>query len=77
MIIYNNIAYQFELIASFQNRCRDVNMYQVHPWVHQYTNNLKPEHQTQAVSFPDVSPSDLPGTAQFSMTAGDFLEVNK
>lgn len=38
-------------------------------------NNLKPEHQTQAVSFPDVSPSDLPGTAQFSMTAGDFLEV--
>lgn len=60
----------------FQNRCRDVNLYQVHPWVHQYTNNLKPEHQTQAVSFPDVSPSDLPGTAQFSMTAGDFLEVN-
>lgn len=38
-------------------------------------NNLKPEHQTQAVSFPDVSPSDLPGNAQFSMTAGDFLEV--
>lgn len=40
-------------------------------------NNLKPEHQTQAVSFPDVSPSDLPGTAQFSMTAGDFLEVKR
>ncbi|XP_072760850.1 carnosine N-methyltransferase [Anoplolepis gracilipes] len=67
----------FMLFASnfVLNKCRDVNLYQVHPWVHQYTNNLKPEHQTQAVSFPDVSPSDLPGTAQFSMTAGDFLEV--
>lgn len=38
-------------------------------------NNLKPEHQTQAVFFPDVNPSDLPENAQFSMTAGDFLEV--
>ncbi|XP_025154614.1 carnosine N-methyltransferase isoform X2 [Harpegnathos saltator] len=67
----------FMLFASnfVLNKCRDVNLYQVHPWVHQYMNNLKPDHQTQAVSFPDVSPSDLPGTAQFSMTAGDFLEV--
>lgn len=38
-------------------------------------NNLKPEHQTQAVFFPDVNPSDLPENAQFSMAAGDFLEV--
>ncbi|KAG5308821.1 CARME methyltransferase, partial [Acromyrmex insinuator] len=67
----------FMLFASnfVLNKCRDINLYQVHPWVHQYMNNLKPEHQTQAVSFPDVSPSDLPGNAQFSMTAGDFLEV--
>ncbi|XP_025991327.1 carnosine N-methyltransferase isoform X2 [Solenopsis invicta] len=67
----------FMLFASnfVLNKCRDINSHQVHPWVHQYMNNLKPEHQTQAVSFPDVSPSDLPGTAQFSMTAGDFLEV--
>lgn len=38
-------------------------------------NNLKPEHQIQAVFFPDVNPSDLPENVQFSMTAGDFLEV--
>ncbi|EZA49588.1 hypothetical protein DMN91_005678 [Ooceraea biroi] len=66
----------FMLFASnfVLNKCRDVNSYQVYPWVHQYMNNLKPEHQTQAVCFPDVSPS-LPGITQFSMTAGDFLEV--
>lgn len=38
-------------------------------------NNLQPEHQTQEVHFPDVNPSDLPENAQFSMAAGDFLEV--
>jgi hypothetical protein len=38
-------------------------------------NNLLPEHQTQGVSFPDINPADLPPNAQFSMAAGDFLEV--
>lgn len=38
-------------------------------------NNLGAGDQTQAVHFPDVNPSDLPENAQFSMTAGDFLEV--
>jgi hypothetical protein len=38
-------------------------------------NNLHPEHQTQGVSFPDINPADLPPNAQFSMAAGDFLEV--
>lgn len=50
-------------------------MYHVFPWVHQYVNNLLPEHQTQGVSFPDINPADLPPNAQFSMAAGDFLEV--
>ncbi|XP_043462810.1 carnosine N-methyltransferase isoform X1 [Leptopilina heterotoma] len=69
----------FMLFASHfvLNKCRDINSFKVHPWVHQYMNNLKPEHQTQAVFFPDVNPSDLPENVQFSMTAGDFLEVYK
>ena len=29
------------------------------------------------VTFPDVEPGDLPEDAQFSMVAGDFLEVRK
>ncbi|PSN47442.1 Carnosine N-methyltransferase [Blattella germanica] len=57
------------------NKCRGTNVYQVYPWVHQYVNNLRPEHQTQGVSFPDINPADLPQNAQFSMAAGDFLEV--
>ncbi|PNF14289.1 Carnosine N-methyltransferase [Cryptotermes secundus] len=57
------------------NKCRGTNVYRVFPWVHQYVNNLHPEHQTQGVSFPDINPADLPPSAQFSMAAGDFLEV--
>lgn len=38
-------------------------------------NNLQAEHQVHEVYFPDVNPSDLPENAQFSMAAGDFLEV--
>ncbi|XP_011500547.1 PREDICTED: UPF0586 protein C9orf41 isoform X2 [Ceratosolen solmsi marchali] len=67
----------FMLFASHfvLNKCRSINSFKVHPWVHQYMNNLQPEHQTQEVYFPDVNPSDLPENAQFSMAAGDFLEV--
>jgi hypothetical protein len=57
------------------SRRRGTNVHHVFPWVHQYVNNLRPEHQTQRVSFPDINPTDLPPSAQFSMAAGDFLEV--
>ncbi|XP_058799108.1 carnosine N-methyltransferase isoform X2 [Phymastichus coffea] len=67
----------FMLFASHfvLNKCRGINYYKVHPWVHQYMNNLKPEDQIKEISFPDVNPSDLPENAQFSMAAGDFLQV--
>nr|CAD7402654.1 unnamed protein product [Timema cristinae] len=67
----------FMLFASnfVLNKCRDINMYTVYPWVHQYVNNMRLGDQTKAVKFPDINPSVLPPNAQFSMTAGDFLEV--
>ncbi|KAJ8679938.1 hypothetical protein QAD02_015725 [Eretmocerus hayati] len=67
----------FMLFASHfvLNKCREVNSFRVHPWVHQYMNNLQPGDQTRGISFPDINPSELPETAQFSMAAGDFLEV--
>ena len=34
------------------------------------------EDMLASVKFPDVDPGDLPEDAQFSMVAGDFLEVN-
>ncbi|XP_013176593.1 PREDICTED: UPF0586 protein C9orf41 homolog [Papilio xuthus] len=67
----------FMLFASnfVLNRCSDVNMYTVYPWLHQYVNNLTCDHQLRAATFPDVKPSTDRPKYNFSMTAGDFLKV--
>lgn len=58
------------------SRCRGVNIYVLYPWIHQCDNNLKTEHQTQCISFPDINPAkELPQNAHISMAAGDFLQV--
>jgi carnosine N-methyltransferase len=33
------------------------------------------EDQTEAITFPDIDTSTIPENVQFSMAAGDFLEV--
>ncbi|KOB64981.1 Uncharacterized protein OBRU01_19132, partial [Operophtera brumata] len=46
----------------------------VHPWVHQYVNNITCEHQLLGATFPDVTVCARHDT-NFSITAGDFLKV--
>ncbi|XP_063544384.1 carnosine N-methyltransferase isoform X1 [Cydia strobilella] len=67
----------FMLFASnfILNRCPEANKYTVHPWLHQYVNNVTCEHQLQGVTFPDVRPGGDRPNHHFSMTAGDFLKV--
>ncbi|CAL4129629.1 unnamed protein product, partial [Meganyctiphanes norvegica] len=52
-----------------------VNSLQVYPWVHSGSNTVKNEDQLRSAFIPDVDPSDLPENSQFTMAAGDFLEV--
>ena len=56
-------------------RCQGVNTHRVYPWVHQYSNLVSSESQVAAIRVPDVNPSDFPSLRNFSMSAGDFLEV--
>lgn len=56
------------------NQCKSKNSMTVYPWVHQYCNNRSGDDVTRAVKFPDISPS-LSEDTNFSMIAGDFLEV--
>lgn len=67
----------FMLMASnfILNKCNSVNAFTLYPWVHQWTNNVYTEDQTASCKFPDVNPADLPPNANFSMAAGDFLEI--
>ncbi|KAK3599760.1 hypothetical protein CHS0354_037241 [Potamilus streckersoni] len=69
----------FMLFASnfVLNKCKDRNCFRLYPWVHQWTNNESNSDQVEAVTFPDINPSELPENSNFSMAAGDFLEVYK
>ncbi|XP_029019889.1 carnosine N-methyltransferase [Betta splendens] len=57
------------------NRCEEVNALTLYPWIHQFSNNKKSSDQTRSIQFPDVNPQNLPLNSDFSMVAGDFVEV--
>ncbi|XP_068594712.1 carnosine N-methyltransferase [Brachionichthys hirsutus] len=57
------------------NRCEQVNSLTLYPWIHQFSNNKKSCDQTRPIRFPDINPQSLPQHADFSMVAGDFVEV--
>ena len=56
-------------------RCSEVNSFRLYPWVHQWTNLKHTSDQTAEIKFPDINPTDLAPNTNFSMAAGDFLEV--
>ena len=47
----------------------------LYPWIHQFCNNILSSDQTSPIQFPDVNPNQLNPDVNFSMAAGDFLEV--
>jgi carnosine N-methyltransferase len=49
--------------------------YELYPFVHSFSNLPSAASQLQPVRIPDVVPGNLPATVDFSMVAGDFLEV--
>ncbi|XP_061586828.1 carnosine N-methyltransferase [Cololabis saira] len=57
------------------NRCEKVNALSLYPWIHHFSNNKKSADQTRMIRFPDVNPQSLPLNSDFSMVAGDFVEV--
>lgn len=57
------------------NKCKTVNSFKIHPYIHNFCNNVSDEDQLQPISFPDVDPNQLPEDRKFSMVAGDFLDV--
>ncbi|XP_037279774.2 carnosine N-methyltransferase [Rhipicephalus microplus] len=67
----------FMLFASnfILNGCKGTNLHIVYPWVHQYYNHMSSTDQIRPAQFPDANPSDVPPEAQFSMAAGNFVEV--
>lgn len=67
----------FMLFASnfILNKCTTLNAYTVYPWVHQSVNNLTYCAPLRGVRFPDISPQSLSSGAEFSMVAGNFIDI--
>jgi len=57
------------------NKCKDRYIHTFYPWAQHYTNNVRSADQLTAVRFPDINPGDLPTNSDFSMAAGNFIEI--
>lgn len=52
--------------------------YEIHPFIHTFSNNFNEEDAFEAYRIPDVNPAEFIGPAHdFSMVAGEFVEVYK
>jgi len=72
----NEFSY-FMLLCSYLilNCCDRVDQWTIFPFIFETKNLYSFDDQIRGITVPDVLPSDLPKTANFSMAAGDFLEV--
>lgn len=67
----------FMLIASnfVLNKCILNDQYEIHPFCHQFVNNMRRDDSLTACRFPDVSPFQHPPKGEMTMIAGDFLQI--
>eukprot|EP00126_Sphaerothecum_destruens_P002238 Sdes_comp15676_c0_seq1m4697 len=73
----NEVSFFMLLASNFiLNRSEGAFHYTFYPWIHQSSNHQSTEDQFRSVSFPDIDPSRLPADADFSMSAGDFLQIH-
>eukprot|EP01080_Neovahlkampfia_damariscottae_P007479 gene7479-11803_t len=67
----------FMLIASnfILNQTKFIEEFEIFPYTHVQSNHLMRKDQQRSVKIPDINPSILPENSNFSMVAGDFLEI--
>jgi carnosine N-methyltransferase len=57
------------------NRCLMDNQFEIHPFCHQFVNNLNRKDPLKSCRFPDVSAYQNPPKGEMNMIAGDFVQV--
>ncbi|KAF8622452.1 hypothetical protein AX15_007002 [Amanita polypyramis BW_CC] len=67
----------YMLLGSFfiLNRTDQIEKYRIYPYIHSFSNLSDHEAMLRPIRIPDVLPSDLPQSTDFSLVAGDFEEV--
>jgi len=72
----NEFSYYMLLASNFiLNKTQSVNQFKIYPYIHSFSNIVKPNDVLTSAMIPDVDPSEIPRGADFSMVAGDFIEV--
>ncbi|KAI8993126.1 N2227-like protein-domain-containing protein [Pilobolus umbonatus] len=72
----NEFSYYMLFASHFVlNRMTKENEYSIYPFIHSFSNIKSDEHQLAPILIPDTLPANLPATVDFSMVAGDFIEV--
>ncbi|KAF9105460.1 hypothetical protein BGX27_009622 [Mortierella sp. AM989] len=72
----NEFSYYMLLASNFiLNKTTQVNQFKIYPYIHSFSNIVRPEDILTEALIPDVNPREIPAGTDFSMVAGDFLEV--
>jgi carnosine N-methyltransferase len=57
------------------NKAQRVKQFKIYPYIHSFSNIVRSDDVLTAAWIPDVNPTEIPRGTDFSMVAGDFLEV--
>lgn len=72
----NEFSFYMLLASHFiLNKTTHVGQHAIYPFVHSSSNWRTADDMLRAIRIPDVLPSRLPPTSEFSMVAGEFCEV--
>ncbi|ORX45078.1 N2227-domain-containing protein [Hesseltinella vesiculosa] len=72
----NEFTYFMLLASNFiLNNVAEKEQYETYPFIHSFSNLPSAASQLTPVRIPDIVPGNLPAGTDFSMVAGDFLEV--
>jgi carnosine N-methyltransferase len=72
----NEFSYYMLLASNFiLNKTQRINQFKIYPYIHSFSNIVKSDDVLTEATIPDVNPSEIPRGTDFSMVAGDFIEV--
>ena len=75
----NEFSYYMLFVSNIiLNETRYKEMYEIQPWIHNFSNNMTKDQPFKKCRFPDVEPNkQIPNWVEFSMAAGEFIMVYK
>ncbi|KAG0378470.1 hypothetical protein BGX24_003751 [Mortierella sp. AD032] len=72
----NEFSYYMLLASNFiLNKTQRINQFKIYPYIHSFSNIVKSCDVLTEATIPDVNPCEIPRGTDFSMVAGDFIEV--